>query len=333
MGPKLIQIDNKEKLLYKAVKFFPHVLYLCLLCLLSCDTAFWHHKLLPYTVLLLVFIVLIYYTCFSFKRTTTAQRLLYATFNFVFFLLVYVANLGYNPLKITYNSAKIVYNWSLVYTLTNKGKWGVLDAVSGDTLMPCIMDRADFSNGGGYCDIKSDAIIKSTWANKNSNLSPFDKTIDSLLMMISNQSPDGSYRYDYKNHMLTGRFWVFPKLERLLKAKENIEDSNDTSIESRISFYSAKVYKELRQANLQYLLSGKPYTLHDIPSFHKLDSLQFCNYESVLESLEDGNLTDMGFHQINRALARTFLLCAIKDKINHQDLKSLFIMSTIYSYL
>ena len=337
MGPKLIQIDNKEKLLYKAVKFFPHVLYLCLLCLLSCDTAFLHHRFLPYTVLLLVFIVLIYYTCFSFKRTTTPQRVLLAISNFVFFLLVYVANLGYNPLKITYNSAKIVYNWSLVYTLANNGKWGVLDAVSGDTLMPCIMDSSDFSIGGGYCDIKSDAIIKSTWAKTNSELNPSEKTIDSLMMILNNQSPDGSFRYNHKNHMLTGRFWLFSKLERLLKAKENVEDRNDTSIESQISFYSAKVFKELRQANLQYLLSGKPYTLHDIPSFHILDSLQFCNYESVLEStlhpLGEGNLTDMGFHQINRALARTFLLCAIKDKINQKDLKSLFIMSTQYSYL
>lgn len=324
------------KLLNRLKTYLPYVIYLSILCLIASDTAFINHRILPFFLIILVISVLLYYIWFDFKQFSARKRIIASVFNFIFFLGLLIANLGYNPLKITYNSAKIVYNWSLVYTLADNGKWGVVDAIDGDTIIPCVMDSEDFSVGSGYCDVKVDSFIASI-GKVNSNLSPKEKTIDSVMMIINNQSPDGSYRYDCDNHVLVGRFWVYPKLENLLRSKENIKVRQDTSLDLKISFYSAKVYKELRKANLQYLLSGKPYTLNDIPSFSKLDSLQFCNYQSVLESTlgpsGDGNLTDTEFHQINRSLARMFLLCAIKDKINHQDLKSSFLMKTLYSYL
>lgn len=331
-----IQIDKKESLSKENIRILLHSLYFLILIVLAYDSAWSHHRILPSGIIVLVVSIFVYYVGILFKYLSLYRRLLASFLNYSFFLYVFIANLGYNPFKVDYNSAKIVYNWSLVYTLADNGKWGVVDAIDGDTIIPCVMDSEDFSVGSGYCDVKVDSFIASI-GKVNSNLSPIEKTIDSVMMIINNQSPDGSYRYDCDNHVLVGRFWVFPKLESLLRSKEAIKVEKDTSIDSKIGLYSAKVYKEMRRANLQYLLSGKPYTIHDIPSFHILDSLQFCNYESVLEStlhpLGEGNLTDMGFHQINRALARTFLLCAIKDKINHQDLKSLFIMSTLYSYL
>lgn len=329
-------VDKDYKLQKRVIKILPHASYLCALSLLACDTAYWLHRLPSSTIIILIVCIFVYYLCFCFKRTTTSQRVMLVFSNFIFFSLVYMANLGYNPLKICYNSAKFVYNWTIVYSEEN-GKWGVLDAINGDTIIPCVMERDNFQTGAGICEIKVDTCMNVNLSNIESDLYPTNRTIDSLINISYNKSPDGSFVYDARAQTATGRFWVLSKLEELLKKKEGIKEEPETSTDSLIELYSAKAFRELRNANLYFLLKHQAYTLNDIPSFNKLDSLQFCKYEYVLEKTLGSNdkidLTDTGFHEVNRALARTFLLCAIKDMVNKQELNGLFTMMTLYSYL
>ncbi len=315
-------------------KYMPQAIYISVLCLLAGDIAFMYHSIPPFFISILVISVLLYYLCFYFKNLSLRKRTIASITNFIFFLGVFIASLGYNPLRINYDSAKTVFTWSLVYTLADNGKWGILDAINGDTIISCVMERENISSA--HCDVKVKTFDESIWSKSNSNISPSEKTIDSLMLIINSITPDSSYIYDYKNHVATGRFFVNPKMESLLRKKESVKVREDTLVDF-IDIYSAKVYKELREANLQYLLKGKSYTINDIQSFHKLDSLQFKNYESALESTLGSsgaaNITDTEFFQVNRSLARTFLLCVIRDKINRQDFKSLFTMVELYTYV
>lgn len=230
---------------------------------------------------------------------------------------VYIINVGFNLSTIDYSSVTHVSNWLDVEVVDDKIHHGILNACTGDTIVPCQLD----SIKKGFCYIETDAL-------------KYDDDIS---------DPWGFFNFNSSNGHSQFKFLYYPLTEQYIYRRSSWQET-DTTREYSIIVLAAKTYSELRKANISYLKTGDRYSLDDITSFRKLYNLQReelstllrgmtrrLERSSILSSLipqNDNNPIDGNFvSDLNRIFARTFYLCMLKDRIIQKDSVNIFMLA------
>lgn len=260
-------------------------------------------------------------------------------------ILTFILNLGYNPIAINPKTVCHVASWRdvMVYesdSIVSK-RFGIMYSTNGETIIPCciptnsqtdsLLAEGDYPFSGGRIPIESKFAA-----------SPFQA--DSV-----NKNSDNSLNWDSSNHILTAYLPVAPTLEQYLHRQIHKDSSSISSFRDSIDYYAAKLFCEMRKANIDFVLKEKVYTLEALESIEILDSLQHIalskelskfslysrdttttssgwkNIRKRIDVLEDKHL--IGFHC---ELSRSFLLCLIKDRTLQCDMPSMFTLANTY---
>ena len=302
-------------------------------------------------ILLIVWISITIHTIWTSKSNSkyyilsNTKRFFACILSLFVILITFYLNLGYNPFKIAPSSICHVTSWRnvMVYesdSLGNK-RFGIVYSTNGDTIVPCciptcqetdsMLTKGEYPFYGGKVPIESPFKV-----------SPFGN--DTLYV-----NTDNTLIWDAYNKRITAYIPVVPTLEEYLHKKKTKNLSNNNNLADSIEYYSAILFDELRNANINYALTGVPYGLDALSSLSILDSLQHKalsmeldkftiysmdttimsggrkNIRKRIEVLEDKHLVD--FHC---ELSRSFLLCLIKDRANQLDMPSLYTLSSTY---
>ena len=266
-------------------------------------------------------------------------------------LAAYLLNLGYNPFEIAPKSVCFVFSWRSVIVCDNDSlgnkKFGIVYPTDGETIIPCCI---------------SDSIIigKDTTSNRIDSLLwkgeyPFGGGKVTIVSTFA-QSPfkdsnfyhnnDKSLLWNSRKLQMTAYIPSAPTLEQYLHRILSNKLSASGNIADSIDYYAAKLFSELRTANINFAVKGETYNLAALKSLNKLDSLQqialfneiatlkdsityissgLIKKRASVEVLEDRYLVD--FH---RELSRSFLLNLIKDRINQSDMPAAFNLASTY---
>lgn len=263
----------------------------------------------------------------EFFKYSFRKRIAVIILGIIVLVVTFILNLGYNPIAIKPSSVCHVSSWRsvIVRNLDSKvpQKLGIICSVNGDTIIPCYISGDSVIiqklSENEYPFVTTGGVpIKCTFIN-----SPFaDEGKSSNL--------DSSLVWDYKNRIVIGVIPCAPTLDEYLQ--KTISKQNDS-----IDYYASLLFTELREANINYLITGNSYDIKSLPSFERLDSLQINALEKELQIinvnapnntirvLEDKLLVDL-----YKEITRCFLLCLIKDRINQQDMPAMFSLARTY---
>lgn len=266
-------------------------------------------------------------------------------------LAAYFLNLGYNPFEIAPKSVNHVSSWRSVIVCGNDSlgnkKFGIVYPTDGETIIPC-------------CIADSIIIGKDTTSNRVDSLLwkgeyPFGGGKVTIVSTFA-QSPfkdsnfyhnnDKSLLWNSRKLQMTAYIPSAPTLEQYLHRILSNKLSASGNITDSIDYYAAKLFSELRTANINFAVKGETYNLAALKSLNKLDSLQqialfneiatlkdsityissgLIKKRASVEVLEDRYLVD--FH---RELSRTFLLSLMKDRASQSDMPAMFTLANTY---
>ncbi len=262
----------------------------------------------------------------EFFKYSFRKRIAVIILGIIVLVVTFILNLGYNPIAIKPSSVCHVSSWRsvIVRNLDSKAtqKLGIVCSVNGKAIIPC-------------CVSVDSAITKSLLESKYPFVDggvPIQYTFINSPFADENKSSnmDSSLVWDYKNSIVKGVIPCAPTLE------EYLQKTRSKQIDS-IDYYASLLFTELREANINYLITGNSYDIKSLPSFEKLDSLQINALEkellknnvnapnNTIRVLEDKLLVDL-----YKEITRCFLLCLIKDRINQQDMPAMFSLATTY---
>lgn len=302
-------------------------------------------------ILLVLWISITFYIIWKSKSNSkyyilsNTKRFFASILSLIVILLTFYLNLGYNPFKIKSSSICHVSSWRnvLVYECDSFGnkRLGIVYSTNCDTIVSCCIPTSQETDSmlikGEYPFYGGKIPIESPF-----KVSPFGN--DTLFV-----NTDNTLLWDANNKRITAYIPIVPTLEEYLHKKKSIVLSNKKNLADSIEYYSAILFSELRNANINYALTGVPYGLDALTSLPILDSLQhkalsmelekfsICSMDTTImsggrknirkriEVLEDKHLVD--FHC---ELSRSFLLCLIKDRANQLDMPSLYTLSSTY---
>lgn len=262
-------------------------------------------------------------------------------------LITFFLNLGYNPFVVVPHSVCYVSSWRTIVVQNKDSLLGVIYPVNGDTIIPCCISpetyvitnkgpkRVDILlSTGNYPFTDGLALIEKSSANSVS------------LELSENSNKDSSLLWNSSSKKVIAKIPVVPTLEEYLYDKINKGHTNTNNIREAINYYAAKLFIEMRQANVKFVLYNEKYDSNTLKSLSVLDSLQdialdgelkelstkdmFINngktiYRDRMSILEDKHLVD--FHC---ELSRSYLLCLIKDRANHLDMPAMFTLTKMY---
>lgn len=257
------------------------------------------------------------------KRVSTLFGAIVVSFATFFFCL------GYNPLKISPSSVVKVYSWRTVFVEGEANRIGIFSA-QGDTIIPCCMD---FS---GKDSSILESIKEQSWqyeikGKANLNVYLINKTSNS----------DGSiYK---KGNRYIGKILSVPTLEEHLR--KTISKKSLNNLQDSIDYLSCKLYVEMRDANIKWLLYGKKYDFKSLSSLSELIKLQsaclnsaLATFSSKKDPVKNANrkaeqvIEDQDLIEICSQIAKSMLLCMIKDRYECQDFPTLFTLHRTYSF-
>ena len=233
--------------------------------------------------------------------------------------VVIILNMGFNVNKIKYDTVSHVFNWVDAIVCDQDNRVGIVSACYGDTLLPCAFDSIDYRRH--YCYITSNKLV-------------YDKNVTDNKGLFSHNKMTGS------------SMWRYPFMD---EADNNISKYNngrmeiDTLCEDSLRLYAARVYYEVRNANVKYFISGKMYSLNDISPIDTLVSIQNRELKNILNEMHNYSSSTMSkpidisqMVAFNKAFARSFYLLMLKDRIMQKDSVNIFNLTqeilTLYFY-
>lgn len=233
--------------------------------------------------------------------------------------VVIILNMGFNVNKIKYDTVSHIFNWVDAIVCDQDNRVGIVSACYGDTLLPCAFDSIDYRRH--YCYITSNKLV-------------YDKNVTDNKGLFSHNKMTGS------------SMWRYPFMD---EADNNISKYNngrmeiDTLCEDSLRLYAARVYYEVRNANVKYFISGKMYSLNDISPIDTLVSIQNRELKNILNEMHNYSSSTMSkpidisqMVAFNKAFARSFYLLMLKDRIMQKDSVNIFNLTqeilTLYFY-
>lgn len=256
------------------------------------------------------------------RKDAIVNKISFGFVNICVLLILWYYSLGYNPIAISSDKIVHVYSWRTVVVHDKKtNKYGVLTA-DGECIIPYVNTETNDSIlkknpfEGGYFSITSQTKLPDTVNANNS--------------------------FVVKNGILTGKILIAPTIEEYLvrTTKKGLKPSICTLNDS-IAYYAALTFSELRQQNILYLMTGKPYDEHCITSLSVLDSLQAISLSRQIKWLKDSTkidykvmrcnadiLVDDAMSSIYRELSKSMLLYIIRDELAAKRIPNVFMLHT-----
>ena len=347
-----LEFENNVKTRMR-LAFLLSVLFLCALWHISDIPSYNRFKQLHgfnlSIVLILLWLVVSIYMLWRAKSKTnyysfsTSKRLLATIIGAVLLTTTFILNLGYNPIAISPGTVCHVASWRdvLVYekdSLVGK-KFGILYSANGKIIVPCCIpknDHIDTLLAKGVTPFRRAVLIESKFIG-----SPFRE--DTITKNVG-----GTLKWNPDTKILTAFIPIASTLEEYLHRKLGDKNPVNSSFRDSIDYYAAKLFCEMRDANIAFVIERKPYNLEVLESFEMLDSLQHIALSNELRKfslglqdtvvmsgkkiprmridvLEDKHLIDL-----HRELSRSFLLCMIKDRALQSDMPSMFTLAKFY---
>lgn len=277
----------------------------------------------------------------KFLKLKTINRISIALIGGIIITTTFIMNLGFNPLAISPSSVCHVSSWRDVLVSQNDSlgnkRMGIVYSSNGKTIVPfCIM-----------ADTNKDTLLsKGILPFKSSRIPIIVPSEGFAIADDFTSNADNTFIRNYET--ITGYVPVVSTLEEYLHNMElAVPEKRDRG--GLIDYYSASLFKEIRDANIDYLLTGKPYGIEALKSFKTLDSLQCEALDLELKKLSanpiDTTIASNGWHMLrkhveiledkhlvdfHKELTRSFLLCVIKDRVNCSDMPSMFSIATIF---
>ena len=274
---------------------------------------------------------------------TNGKRVAATTLGALVALLAYFLNLGFNPFAIAPKSVCHVTSWRTVIVSSNDSLGhkllGVVYSADGKTIIPCcipdsIIEIDASLRNGGYPFVNCRVPIMSKFSQ-----SPFE---DSLFV----HNHDESLVWDSITRQMTACIPLASTLEQHLHrmiSKMDKADESRSLIES-IDCYAAKLFSEIRDANIHFALTGEAYNAEALTSLDQLDSLQQIALSDELAVLNDSItfisggparpiaevLEDKYLLDFHRELSRSILLNLIRDRASQSDMPAMFNLAIIY---
>lgn len=262
-------------------------------------------------------------------------------------LITFFLNLGYNPFVIVPHSVCYVSSWRIAVVQNQDSLLGVIYPINGDTIIPCCISPET-------CVITNDGakridymLFKGNFPFTN-GLASIEKSSASSIFpeQSKNINNDNTLLWNSLSKKVIAKIPVVPTLEEYLYDKINKGHTNTNNIREAIDYYAAKLFIEMRQANIRFALYNKKYDSNALKSLDVLDSLQnialdrelkelfiidmsIKNRDTIyidhMDILEDKHLVD--FHC---ELSRSYLLCLIKDRADHLDMPAMYTLARMY---
>lgn len=269
---------------------------------------------------------------------SNSKRILTVILGTIVIITTFFLNLGFNPYYINPKSVCHVASWRdvVVYECDSLGekKFGVVFSNSDDTIIPCCISKQNISLGQG----------RPPFSN---SLATIESNIPDSLFEKDFVNGDGSLKWNLIKKQLITEIPTVPTLEQYLHQIISKKHPKDSTLTDSINYYAAKLFKELRNANINYALSGKSYNLDAIESLCKLDTLQqralsmelkkfsldakdntLGKKRSHIMAIEDKHLVDF-----YRELSRSFFLCLMKDRAYQSDMSGMFTLARTYLFV
>lgn len=292
------------------------------------------------TILIIIFIVSFSVIIWKAKSNTkfyflsTKKRVLATILGIIVIMAAFFLNLGYNPFVISPSSVCHVSTWREV-TIQNSDSVGIVYSTNGNVIIPCCIPMTE----------KIDSLLtngKTLYQNGSITIGrDFENSV--FKDKLESQNADGSLKWDSKRNRLTALIPVTPTLEEHLYniTKSNIYGKRG-GLRDSIDYYAAKLFMEIRDANINFILNNEKYDSNTLVSLAILDSMQqkSLSYElKLLDSISTDDtfkrsyfkvLEDKDLVNFHSELSRSYLLCLIKDRANHLDMPSMFTLMRYY---
>lgn len=256
------------------------------------------------------------------RKDAIVNKISFGFVNICALLILWYFSLGYNPIAISSDKIVHVYSWRTVVVHDKKtNKYGVLTA-DGECIIPYVKTETN------------DSILKKK---------PFEGgyfSITNQTKLLDTANADNSFFV--KNGILTGKILIAPTIEEyLVRTKKKGLPPSICTLNDSIAYYAALTFSEIRQQNILYLMTGKPYDEHCITSLAVLDSLQAISLFRQIKWLKDSTKTDNKIMRCNadilvddamssiyRELSKSMLLYNIRDELASKRIPNIFILHT-----
>ena len=297
-------------LIYQRKLLWHYLLYAMMLVPLAINAlGRWHLSakfLVTYLCVITLFIIFSFVKCKTriYLRTPRIfTKLLWIILNIIVLLSAVYFQLGFDVRRINYDNAVrnnlLSRGWKTI-VVKELDKFCILDAQSGDTILPCIFDSIYYNHKNLEC---SYFYISDTVNIENGNHGIFK---------VKSAYGKGPIKVSV---VISPEFECsLSRLRRLNLTKANLRDS--------LMKTSAIVYNDLRNGIINHLRTGNTLEISDISCFDMLDSLhkeQTGRILSVVSAKVD-SLNDNLINTLYRAVYSDLCLCSIKDRIANHDI-------------
>lgn len=266
-------------------------------------------------------------------------------------LAAYFLNLGFNPFVIAPKSVSHVSSWRSVIVCGNDSlgnkKFGIVYPTDGETIVPCCIPDSIIIGKDTTSNRIDSLLLKGEYPFVGGTVPIVSTIVQSPFKYSSScQNCDNSLSWDPQSLQMTVNIPSTPTLEQYLHRILSNKVSASGSIADSIDYYAAKLFLELRNANINFAITGETYNLTALKSLNKLDSLQHVAFSNELTALKDSSifnhvwrnikrpsyevLEDKNLVDFHRELSRTFLLNLIRDRVNQSDMSATITLTRTY---
>lgn len=225
----------------------------------------------------------------TYRGLSGMKRMACVSAESIIIVLLVVLNLGFDFNKIDYDEVDRVNSWHEVIIKNRKGKYGILSACYGDTIVPAMLD----SIGHNWkCYLTSNKIRH----KEHKNIHEF------------------FYQYSAVDSTSHLQYYVSPTWESRI-----FSFTKDSTAQNQVLHCAAVAVRDVRLATLNYFKTGQWYSIEDVSSLKRLIKLQEKELDGILTEMKDSTVNSTNLLAFYIAFARSFYTAMLENRIRAQD--------------
>lgn len=261
----------------------------------------------PAYIVLVIYSITTLTALWSYRSIAYWKRITAIAIESIILIIVIILNMGFNICRIKYDTVTHVFNWvdANVHNIDNR--MGVVSACYGDTLLPCVFDSINYRQH--YCYISSKKIVN--------------------IKDVTDYK--GLYSYKKEDGLSLWQCLFIDEVENNISKYNFARIEIAASQEDSLRFYAARVYHEVRNANIRFFVNGITYNLNEVKSLDTLVNLQNKELNIILKQMYNSTTSTWSktldialVLAFNKAFARSFYSLMLKDRIIRNDSVNIF---------